>query len=719
MENSFAQAYLIIFFYLLFTPLNAQIKNSGSLKGLILDNNRTVPYIFFNVKSKSEFSEFQNFDGFDKNLKVDYSGYREDVNITPEKSGRWDTLSNGMKIWRIGIAAPGTRSISVLLNEVNLQSGVKVVVSSLNSVDITDAITLRYVKSDELYACRPVKGDSIIVEMQLSHGIPVEDYFKINSVYIGFKDESPEKTFNDEWFGQSGPCEVDVNCISDAYIQSNKHSSCRIVTYGYNYIKRCSGSLINNTRENGRALVLTAGHCIEDQSEALGSIFFFDYESPYCGGPDGEIKSVTGSRFLSRTDYLDFTLVELMEKPSVNFYPLYAGWDATGNEVLSSYIIHHPEGDVKKIALDEDFALTGSYGGFNDNTHWLITDYEMGSTGAGSSGSAMLDSNNRIVGTLTGGGAECTNPIYDYYQKFSHSWADYSAYENQLMHWLDPLESGVLVFDSFDPYEGIITGYSNFNLNDTIPSLLTNGEWGYISGHSSDGYKEFSEFFSNDGTKYIYGISMEIDRAFDLFPLSSVIVKIWDNVDDPEVCTFQREFYLYEFEPEMKNNIWLDTLIQVNRDFRVGYEISYDIPCDTFALRTFIPKQTNTAFKRLGNRWIPVDLNVEYRDISLGIIVLLLDYYPPPGSGPVPYPFEDIHLYPNPVEDHFQILFKEVPAETVQIKLYNTYGRLIDTVILDPPQKNNKILLKRLVRGTYIVKIETSQYSVVKKFIKL
>jgi hypothetical protein len=55
------------------------------------------------------------------------------------------------------------------------------------------------------------------------------------------------------------------------------------------------------------------------------------------------------------------------------------------------------------------------------------------------------------VGTLTGGAADCANPVNDYFTKFDYAWDYYDAPDKQLRQWLDPAGTGTMKLNGFDP----------------------------------------------------------------------------------------------------------------------------------------------------------------------------------------------------------------------------------------------------------------------------
>jgi hypothetical protein len=136
--------------------------------------------------------------------------------------------------------------------------------------------------------------------------------------------------------------------------------------------------------------------------------------------------------------------LQLTQNPRnlTNFNPYYLGWDRSGSTGSGGVGIHHPMGDVKKIATL--FGNTSSYNNYFWRHYWNQTANGYSVTEGGSSGSPFINSNNKhVIGQLWGGSEiNCNNPSQDYaiYGKFSVSWTGNGAADNRrrLNHWLDP-----------------------------------------------------------------------------------------------------------------------------------------------------------------------------------------------------------------------------------------------------------------------------------------
>ena len=133
-----------------------------------------------------------------------------------------------------------------------------------------------------------------------------------------------------------------------------------------NLESRCSGVLINNERGDGRPLILTAFHCLDeddsntveqDEQDAMANwLFVFNYQSDVCAQPaaPGPLESefmVAGATFIDGDcGKADWALLELSEPIPGDFNAYYAGWRRANEKPSSGVCISHPLGDIKKIA---------------------------------------------------------------------------------------------------------------------------------------------------------------------------------------------------------------------------------------------------------------------------------------------------------------------------------------------------------------------------------
>ena len=423
----------------------AQIASGGT--PLSRYNNIPAQAIFFDLSTEALEQGKQKM-ASEPGLKPFLFAIPVDTSISVLESGQWDELTDGSRICRLGIKSAGAFSLNITFSEYSLPPGASVFIYTPGFDDIRGAYTNVNNKKSGKLATTPLPGDEIIIELNITAGeLKYQPSLRVGRIAHDIKDPFGFKS----GYGKSGDCNVDINCQAGNDWQVGKRSVCKFIRGG---VWLCTGALINNTANDGRALLYTANHCIGSQSQAETSVFYFNYESPSCDGPNGRLDhSISGSDLLATRDGLDFGLVELSIVPPPEFEPYYAGWNRTvssSNENVTC--IHHPSGDVKKISKCLGTIVTGDFGsGFDANTHWRIPGWDLGTTEGGSSGSPLFDRNHKIIGSLTGGDASCTYNYNDYFQKFFVCWDNYPLPEEQLKYWLDPLNDAALVWNGYDP----------------------------------------------------------------------------------------------------------------------------------------------------------------------------------------------------------------------------------------------------------------------------
>jgi subtilisin-like proprotein convertase family protein len=186
-------------------------------------------------------------------------------------------------------------------------------------------------------------------------------------------------------------------------------------------------------------------------------VVFWNYQTSTCGGkPDGLLTDFqTGATFRASYAPSDFALVELDNMPSPIWSVGWAGWDRTDVATTSAVAIHHPTTDEKRISFENDPTSITSYYNTStpgDRTHIRITDWDIGTTEPGSSGSHLFDQNHRVVGQLHGGDAACGNDLSDWYGRLAISWEGGGTSSTRLSDWLDPGNTGVWNTDTLILY---------------------------------------------------------------------------------------------------------------------------------------------------------------------------------------------------------------------------------------------------------------------------
>ena len=177
----------------------------------------------------------------------------------------------------------------------------------------------------------------------------------------------------------------------------------------------CSGTLLNNNREDFTPYFLTAAHCVGTEEEARSVTAFWFYQTQTCNGelPDfqsvphtegASLLSTTGSRELGDPEG-DMTLLRLEGDLPDGVW--FQGWDADPQPVGTQVTgIHHPGSDwgfFKRISFGQIIPDPGS--GTSDDVYAAVS-YAQGYTEEGSSGSAIFSSPGTVVGALSFGRGE-------------------------------------------------------------------------------------------------------------------------------------------------------------------------------------------------------------------------------------------------------------------------------------------------------------------------
>jgi len=310
------------------------------------------------------------------------------------------------------------------------------------------------------FATGLIYSDQITVEYYLPKEVESVGIISIAYVVHGYKHIFLPN--NEKDFGDSGNCNININCIAGNNWQDERNAVAMILVDGNRY---CTGSLVNTTANDNRPLFLTADHCLggwanDVKHDAITApnlshwTFYWHYEAPGCANALPTILSTSGATVVANNSVSDFALLRLAENPLgvVGITSYYLGWDRSGNAGIGGVGIHHPSGDIKKISAYTIAPQSTDYLSNTANinaTHWRII-WALGTTEGGSSGSSLLNNNHHIIGQLHGGYASCFNINEpDWYGKFSVSWTGNGAMDSRrrLRDWLDPIGTNPTTLD--------------------------------------------------------------------------------------------------------------------------------------------------------------------------------------------------------------------------------------------------------------------------------
>ncbi|MBI1927716.1 trypsin-like peptidase domain-containing protein [Candidatus Poribacteria bacterium] len=284
--------------------------------------------------------------------------------------------------------------------------------------------------------------------------------------------------------GALGWCHVDVECLPANDPLRNQVRAVGAYTVSLSNGQKweslaCTGTLLNNTRQDKRPFFLTARHCMYSEIDGIPAsgdpssvVVYWNYQNSYCrpvgtqqnNGTNGNgTLNITnqGAYIRAQDSAADFFLFELDDPVNPNAIAYFAGWDR--RPILHSgavYTVHHPRGTEKRYSID--------YGPiqFHDNNNFFkVVDWDSGCTAKNSSGSPLIsgNSNYRVIGELNGGLSECAGPTgqsgtdngkHDVYGRFSVGWDNSVGWDGTTntgaAYWLDPLNTGWYVLNGIN-----------------------------------------------------------------------------------------------------------------------------------------------------------------------------------------------------------------------------------------------------------------------------
>jgi lysyl endopeptidase len=715
--------FTIFFLNVLTNPVSSQISQGGRPLNVPVLKSRGIQAVTM-PKVNNKALQQKAFMAGDQDLKLKPFQFAHgfEVNISPETHGNWTYNLNGFDIWQVKIVSTGALSLNLIFEKFNLPYGARLFLFNEIENQYLGAFTSYNNKSTGKFAVSPVAGDELIVQYEVPAGHMGKNDFVISQVnhdFIGilkFSDRRPlGKT--------AGSCNIDINCWEGEEWEDIKDAVCRIIVNGREI---CTGSLVNNTKEDQRPYIISAAHCYDLLKYAETSVYTFNYESPYCAPLDGDpSNSVSGALMKAFSDSLDFSLVELSLIPPPEFRPYYAGWDKRSTLPDSSTSIHHPQGDIKKVAYDSDPAVYSNFSSdYTPNGFLKILRWNGGVTEAGSSGGPLFNPQKKLVGTLTGGSATCNNPVNDYYSRFDMAWEFRADSSRQLKYWLDPegTNSGSLDGKRFYENQNLCAAFTNLeDFDDHQNVILTSGGSfsGYWGGTNSVGITGFAERFTLTGAETLSGISMGIGKI-DLSTQgaeSEIQVNVYNAFGSPEFLIHSETVKIKNLVADAMNFIGFTETVVPADTFFVGFELSNLQPQDTFVVYQSLREADKVNFFWFKQSGLWYDFKSEntannsmanvFELVACNVSGMVTD------TPKVVYPLDAL-IYPNPAPSIFNF---EADQEFVpeNISIFNLIGQQVQAKILVVNSKKIKIDLSGNIPGVYFVRLKTEKGMIAEK----
>lgn len=399
-------------------------------------------------------------------------GQPVDFNI--DNSGQWLTLPSGDRIWQQTIESEGANGLIITFEKLYIPEGGRLFIYTADhdQLEIFDSASPN---NGRAYATEILYQDEISLEYIASTISNEEPIININDVAYVYNAKRERNLLK----ADNILCYINVGCEEGEKWELQKDGvvglQINLVNeYGTKEWFVCSGSLVNNVRQDLKPYILTADHCFEGAHTTTYETMVFDFFKESASTTDCKTtaqtstftKKMTGATSVASIPMhkgSDGTLLLLNENIPSDWDVYYNGWDASGIAATSGVSIHHPNGMVKKIStftqplksvgnLNWDDGIKSAANGHWE-VKWAKTTNGQSVTYGGSSGSPIFNEDGLIVGTLSGGTSGCTAVNgSDYYGKLSYHWDQYSNSALHFNQFLDPDNTGTLKIEGYDPH---------------------------------------------------------------------------------------------------------------------------------------------------------------------------------------------------------------------------------------------------------------------------
>jgi lysyl endopeptidase len=641
------------------------------------------------------------------------------VDLTPYNSGVTDVLDDGRLIWQLTLSSPGAHSLNLIFDQFRMAEGDSLFIYNSTGSYILGAFTSETNKSWGGLATAPIPDDEIVVEWRGAKlGGDEGSVIEIGAVNHDFLNIFKlMKDVGD--FGSSASCHTDFSCFDDAIIVQNGKSTGEVIVNGKDY---CTGTLMNNSNNDGTPYVLTAAHCLGSTVEAENIVFVMNYEVPGCQEniQASQIRSLSGSQLRAFADQLDFALLEMTERPPAYYEAVYAGWNRVEIPEQGVRTVHHPNGDVKAVAIANDPPFNDTFNSstylgnnFLSNSHWRVARYNVGATEPGSSGAGLFLADGKLIGHLSGGAASCSSPENDYFVRFNKIWDYYSENDKRVDYWLNPSGDGRTKLESFDPFYGSVARLSHFS-KEMVPQIKNiSAGIGAWTGINSEGVVSIAEQFDEIASAKIYGVFVMPGLNATLGD-GKINIKVWSGIDEPAYVIGEKSVSLND-TVNKEFLVLFDQPVLASGPFFVGYDLDYTAPVDQWAVyQAEAANGDNTLMLKTSDGW--AKYNALSGDVpSLAWIDILVSDVVFTDSTSATVSADNFMLVPNPVEKDANILYPEDGAGVITI--YDLNGKPVysKNVLIYNNQYRLSNIGDQIAPGVYLIQLEKEGEKVVRK----
>ena len=342
--------------------------------------------------------------------------------LNPRFAGRSYRIAEG-EVRVAGVESEGALYTRVQFQRMSLPAGARVFVYSAKNPDEFYGPYERSGPSEDgTFWTPPLDGDTVVIEYFTPHGTPEIGATPFVVSQVSHIYRHPFKHNEDE---AAGSCNLEV---PQQWLQVAKSVGYLEFVSGGDELA-CTGTLLNNQSNDQTPFLLTANHCFSTQSSAQSLRVYWNYNTgdvPPAGTPFTD-----GANLLATNTSSDFTFVRLTGSLPGGLH--FSGWDASPTAVSTNVTgLHHPETSHKRYSAGHTTSSSCPGGLPGPCSNFTHVRWDTGTTEPGSSGSGIwtgTSNDARLVGTLTGGAASCSNLSgIDHYGSFSVTYPQISSF---------------------------------------------------------------------------------------------------------------------------------------------------------------------------------------------------------------------------------------------------------------------------------------------------
>jgi hypothetical protein len=346
----------------------------------------------------------------------------------PSTALPWQLLQDGGRAARIVIKSPDARAIRLGIDLRTSAPGIALrFAGSAKPQQVFGPYLASEVAQGTRYWSPVLEGDAVTMEIYLPKGVtPDALQLAIPQISHLVAAGGAARAEPVEDIGTAAACESDIACVATPAMNAQARAVTKMYFSEGGDSFLCTGTLINDAISSNTPYLFTASHCMDSQEAAstLQTYWFFDAVA--CGSTTVPpyVTVAGGARLLARSDDYDWALLRLNNPPPAGV--TLSAWRADPIPGATPVtILHHPEGDLKKVSQ----AASAGIGQVIDRgvplasgTYNVVGPYSLGITEPGSSGSGLLTMSAagtfELRGGLFAGSSSCRRPTdQDYYSR--------------------------------------------------------------------------------------------------------------------------------------------------------------------------------------------------------------------------------------------------------------------------------------------------------------